>query len=214
MAVAAHTRPSLSIPLRIVLAVGVVVATLLGLWVTGGLITDDFRASMALTALWFALAGAGAFVVSRARPDLRLAVGGTFVATVVVVGGVLTWTTFRDVTVNERVARAGGGNVAVAAGSFRGIAHETTGRAEVVELQGGARRLTLTDFETDPGPDLYVYLVPGRGDGSVDGGTRIARLKGNVGNQQYDLPAGVPVEGSTVVIWCRAFSVAFGTATL
>jgi hypothetical protein len=214
MAISADSSPPLPSPVRVVLALAVVAVTLLGLWVTGGLITDDFRASMALTALWFGGAGAGAFVVSRRRRDLLLPVGGAFLATVAVVGGFLAWTSFRDVTVNERVVAAGGGNVVVADGAFTGAAHPTSGRAGVIEAEGGGRTLTLTDFETDPGPDLYVYIVPGRNAGSVDGGTRIARLKGNRGDQQYDLPRGLAVEGSTVVIWCRAFSVAFGTASL
>jgi hypothetical protein len=39
-------------------------------------------------------------------------------------------------------------------------------------------------------------------------------LKGNRGDQQYEIPAGVRVSGRTLVIWCRAFSAAFGSARL
>jgi len=40
-------------------------------------------------------------------------------------------------------------------------------------------------------------------------------LKGNIGNQQYELPGDVTVSRySTVVIWCRAFSVLFARAPL
>ena len=80
----------------------------------------------------------------------------------------------------------------------------------------GSRALTLTPFRTDPGPDLYVYVVPRPApDGDVDGGTRLARLKGNVGDQQYALPADLELgEAATVAIRCRAFSVAFGAAAL
>ena len=40
-------------------------------------------------------------------------------------------------------------------------------------------------------------------------------LKGNVGDQNYDLPAGVDLTVyRSVTIWCRRFSVNFGTAPL
>ena len=38
-------------PAIVLLAIVVVLA---GMWIAGGVVTDDFRASMALTALWFA----------------------------------------------------------------------------------------------------------------------------------------------------------------
>jgi len=50
---------------------------------------------------------------------------------------------------------------------------------------------------------------------SLGGATRIGALKGNVGNQQYLLPADLELaDAATVVVWCRAFSVSFGAATL
>jgi hypothetical protein len=71
-------------------------------------------------------------------------------------------------------------------------------------------------FTTDNGPDLFVYLVPpDAADGTVDGFVDLGRLKGNQGDQQYDVPAGVDVgPGWRVVIWCRAFSVNFTEAAL
>ena len=71
--------------------------------------------------------------------------------------------------------------------------------------------VTLTQFQTDPGPDVRVYLVPDPG-GSIKDAVDLGGLKGNKGNQQYDVPAGA--EAGAVVIWCRAFTVAFGTAKL
>ena len=87
----------------------------------------------------------------------------------------------------------------------------------MIDLADGGRRLTLTDLRTDNGPDLLVYLVPGSSntEGSVDGGTSLGRLKGNIGTQQYEIPEGVSLaSGASVVIWCRAFTVAFGVAQL
>ncbi|HLF68432.1 MAG TPA: DM13 domain-containing protein [Gaiellaceae bacterium] len=213
MAIDRTTAPPLSAPLwlRALLAPVSAAVVLAGIWLTGGVLTDDFRLSMALTALWFALVVAGGIVVWRGAPALRLPVTAVAIGTFVLVGAYLGLASVRDVTVNERVATG----PAALEGTFVELAHATEGVARVVETPSG-RVLTLTGFRTDPGPDLYVYVVPGHVDGaSVDGGRRIARLKGNVGNQQYDLPADLDLEaGGTVVVWCRAFSVGFGAARL
>jgi hypothetical protein len=197
--------------LRILAVPAAAALVLAGIWVAGGVVTDDFRASMALTAGWFGLVAAGAVLAWRRVPGLRPAAVAA-VLTFVAVGGWLALASIRDVEVNERVAAG----PALSAGAFRGLAHPTEGRARIVEQADGTRVLTLTDFRTDPGPDLYVYAVPGQSDGGdVDGGVQLGRLKGNVGNQQYALPADFdPSQGASVVIWCRAFSVSFGAAQL
>lgn len=213
MAVDAPPVPTASsLWLRFLLAPLSAAVVLLGIWVTGGVVTNDFRASMALTALWFAAVVAAAALVWRRRPSLRLPVSAVAVGTFVLVGGYLALASVRDVTVNERVTTG----PALVEGTFFDLAHPAEGTARVVESSRGARVLTLTGFRTDPGPDLYVYVRSGESDGEdVEGATRIARLKGNVGNQQYALPPKLDVaSGATVVIWCRAFSVAFGAARL
>ena len=195
----------------------VVVAFLVGLWVTAGLITDDFKLSMGLTTAWVAICAAVAFLVSRRWPSLRLPVGGTLAAVVVLVFGYLTLTTFNDKTVNEVVASAtpATGNAELASGEFSSVAHSTSGTAAIVELANGERVLTLTNFETDAGPDLFVYLGTGAAQGELGDSVRLAGLKGNKGNQQYPVRADIDLGAYTkVVIWCRAFSVNFGEALL
>jgi hypothetical protein len=71
--------------------------------------------------------------------------------------------------------------------------------------------LTLVGFRTAAGPDLRVRIVPVTSRG-VGEGKDLGALKGNKGDQQYAVPAGSPT--GRVVIWCRAFSVAFGSADL
>ncbi len=80
----------------------------------------------------------------------------------------------------------------------------------------GRVKLQLVDLDTDAGPDLRVYLVSGGYDGGdVEEHVDVGQLKGNQGTQQYEVPAGVDTSRySTVLIWCRAFSVAFGAADL
>lgn len=207
-----HAEPQPHFPLwaRLGAPLLAIVVVLLGIWVTGGLLTDDFRSSMVLTAVWFALVAGAGYLVWTRLPDFRLTAVAALAA-FLVVGGVLFLGTVRSTTVNEVVATG----PAALGGSFEPRAHETSGAAAIVE-QGAGRVLTLTDFRTDAGPDLFVYLVPGRTQGeAVDGGTRLGRLKGNIGNQQYALPEGLSLgDGATVVIWCRAFSVSFGAAQL
>jgi hypothetical protein len=197
--------------LRVLAAPAVVAVFLLGLWVFAGVVSNDFELSMALTAGWFALAGAVALALGWRYRGLRVPVTGTFLLTALVVGGVLAWTTFRDTTVSERVAAG----TPIVSGTFVGLAHPTEGRVAVVEVGGAERRLTLTGFQTDPGPDLFVYLVAGGNPEDVDDHESLGSLRGNKGNQQYTIPPGVDTERyDTVVIWCRAFSVAFGSASL
>jgi hypothetical protein len=188
---------------RIVLVPVVAGITVLGVWVAGGVLTNDFRASMALTALWLALAGAAAFVLSWRRRALRAPVGATFLVTAAAIGGFLGWTTLRDRVVNERVVSG----VASAQGVFRSAEHRTTGTAAIV-----GRYLVLRDLDTSPGPDLRVRLSESEDAGH---GKDLGGLKGNRGTQQYALPPGVDLARyDTVVIWCRAFSATFGTARL
>lgn len=112
------------------------------------------------------------------------------------------------------------GAVQVAAGAFEGHNnHRVTGSATVYELDDGSRTLRLEPFESENGPDLVVYLTAADhadddaalGDDFVD----LGGLKGNVGNQNYDVPADVDLDRyDTAVIWCRRFTVSFGAADL
>lgn len=195
------------------LAVPATVAVVaLGVWVAGALISDDMNVAMALTAVWFAVVGIACLLLVRARRDLLAPVLGTFVVAVGAIGFWLAYESLVDDRVNETVAVAAGGNTQLSSGGFESGAHETTGTAAVVELAGGGRVLTLTGFETDPGPDLRVYLSTDR---DASESEDLGALKGNKGNQQYEIPSGVDLGRlSTVVIWCRAFSVEFGSARL
>jgi hypothetical protein len=196
--------------LPVVPAGGLVV---LGIWIAGGVITNDFRASMGLTALWLVLSLTAAALVVRRWRSLAAPVLIAVLGTWGVAGGYLAWTTLRGTTVHERIALPGDGNVLLAAGSFTSGEHTTTGRAVIIRLASGRRVLTL-DLRTSPGPDLRVYLVPGDG-GDVSDHRDLGGLKGNRGTQQYDVPADAALARySAVVVYCRAFSAPFGAAVL
>jgi Electron transfer DM13 len=109
--------------------------------------------------------------------------------------------------------------VELAAGSFVSLDHATSGTARVLELADGRRFVRLEGFETENGPDLYVYLstnaVNGPEGAFDDDITNLGRLQGNIGDQNYELPADAdPAAYATVVIWCDRFDSAFGAAEL
>ena len=107
----------------------------------------------------------------------------------------------------------------LARGTFVPIDHATSGAAVITDLGGGRRVLRLEDFETSNGPDLFVYLT-GATIGSSeqeydDEIVNLGRLKGNIGNQNYDIPPEVDLAAfASVVIWCDRFNSAFGAAPI
>jgi hypothetical protein len=100
-------------------------------------------------------------------------------------------------------------------GSFIGVGdgiHDAQGIAKVIPIEGGGDILRLENLTVTNGPDLYVYLST---DKSASDFVNLGRLKANIGNQNYPIPTGTDMtKYDTVLIWCRAFSVLFGSAEL
>jgi hypothetical protein len=120
-------------------------------------------------------------------------------------------------------ATMGTGNIAPApllAGDFHKGAHDTSGMAAIYSGSDGSQTLRLTNFKTSNGPDVHVYLVAANDATDSDmvtkaGFTDLGSLKGNEGDQNYEVPAGVNLaKYRAVTIWCKRFSVNFGTAPL
>jgi hypothetical protein len=111
-------------------------------------------------------------------------------------------------------AQRTGAPVAVTAGEFASLDHPTSGRAYLVVQPDGSRILRIEDLDTDNGPDLRVVLSTAEvGSGSYDDLVELGRLKGNIGNQNYEIPADLDLTTvRSVVIWCERFSSAFGEA--
>jgi hypothetical protein len=190
---------------------------LVGLWLFAGVLAPGYYSSFVLSAVWFVLALVVLGAVRRRVPALNRPLRVTYLATAVVLVVVVSLTTFRDDTVDEEVVAAGAGNEQVASGEFSGKAHDASGTAAVVRLADGSTNLTFTDLDTDNGPDLRVYLVAGdvESDADVEDFRDLGALKGNKGTQQYAVPADVDLDRyATVVVWCRAVSIAFATAEL
>ena len=110
---------------------------------------------------------------------------------------------------------AGRAPVELAQGEFAGAdGHAGSGIASVIQEPSGQRLVTFTDFDVDPGVDVDVYLVPGDGS-DVSDRIDLGNLKGNVGDQQYEIPADASLSRySTVVLWCKPFTVRIAVARL
>ncbi len=202
-------------------------------------------AAIAMVIAWFAIVAIVALIYLRRRPDQRLAVLGTLGGVLLATVAIGYWTGFRDQAVDEEVVMASGraaageraaglagvgaegagsakgqekpasdDPVSLAGGTFVGQdGHAGSGKAEVVESPGGERNLVFTEFDVDPGVDVEVYLTPDPG--SVDDRVELGGLKGNVGDQQYAIPADADLgRYDSVVLWCTPFTVRIATAEL
>ena len=84
-----------------------------------------------------------------------------------------------------------------------------------MERPDGTRVVLFEDFEVENGPDYLVYLVAGDANYDAGAGVEIAPLQGNVGDQQYEVPAELAdTQPLTVLIWCRAFDTNIAGATV
>jgi hypothetical protein len=107
--------------------------------------------------------------------------------------------------------------VRVTTGGFYGIDHSADGTAAVYEQDGTFVLRFEDDTDIQNGPDLYVWMLPAD---DYDGGAPpdfldLGKIKGNVGGQNYALPATFdPDVHRFVLIWCERFSVPFAAAPL
>ena len=112
--------------------------------------------------------------------------------------------------------------VALASGNFRDADsfHRGSGEATIYQLPDGSHLLRLEDFMVTNGPDLRVLLAESgdpmtREELQSGGYTHLAKLKGNIGNQNYEIPADIDLsEQNSVIIYCMPFHVLFSVAPL
>ncbi len=96
--------------------------------------------------------------------------------------------------------------------------HQGSGTATIYQLEDGSHVLRLEGFEVTNGPELHVLLVPDadpQGRDDITGYVDLGGLKGNIGDQNYEIPSGTDVSGyGSVVIYCEPFHVIFSVAIL
>lgn len=113
--------------------------------------------------------------------------------------------------------------IELSSGTLVSHEHETSGTIRVIQLPDGSRQLAIEDLETTNGPDVHVWLSAGPVVEGFDGWftagghpyVDLGMIKGNQGNQLYDIPADVDLAAyPSVDLWCVQFSVSFGAAAL
>jgi hypothetical protein len=139
------------------------------------------------------------------------------------------WWAFRPekLFINQRVNEAAPAALssepeALYTGKLEGKVHQTSGRATIYNTADGKEYLRLSDFTTSNGPDVHVLLVRAEGKaleselvkGDLDS-VELGALKGNQGDQNYDLPKAADLNKyQAVVIYCERFHAIFGVAKL
>ena len=111
--------------------------------------------------------------------------------------------------------------VLLAQGSFVDIDafYQGEGNAAIFTLPTGERILRFEDFQVTNGPDLHVILSkhpnPTNRDEIGTDYIDLGSLKGNIGNQNYEIPADIDLsEYQSIVIYCVPFHVLFSVAPL
>jgi hypothetical protein len=151
----------------------------------------------------------------------RLKAGAVLLIAVLAVSG---WYAFRperafiDVAVSEAMPPEA--LALQSRGQFVPGAHEGAGQAHIYRRADGSHVVRFSGFRTLNGPDVRVYLL---GTANVESRKQLADagfldlgpLKGNVGDQNYEVPVGTEMTRYVAVaVWCRRFGVNFTTAAL
>ena len=204
-------------------------------------VAETKDAALVLSILWAGLVSIPFLLAARRRRELAVPVIGALVVGAVAGGFAYWYWSIRDTRVDEDVtvatvevegvaqAAALRGEpeqqrparemprepVMLAEGTFSGAdGHSGSGVATVVGHPDGSRSVTFTEFDVDPGVKVEVYLVPGDGS-DVSDRVELGSLKGNVGDQEYEIPADADLmTHHTVVLWCVPFTVRIAVAPL
>ena len=108
----------------------------------------------------------------------------------------------------------------LAKGEFHNGDKTGSGTTTIYQLADGKRVLRLSNFAVDNGPDLHVRLIAAADATDTASVAKtdhveLGKLKGNKGDQNYDVPEIVDLGKYRVVsIWCNRFSVNFAAAPL
>ncbi len=214
-----------------------VVAAMLALIAAGSVVlqrevAETMTEALLLSIAWAGIVGLAFLVYAWPRGILPQVMAGLAVGAVIA-GGSYYWFSVRDEEVDEDVVTAAqtaqgaqaqrglagsiqgtSGNTTLASGSFQGEdGHDGAGMATVVQEAGGGRVLTFTDFDVDPGAAVEVWLTTGPNE--TEDRVELGGLKGNVGNQQYEIPSDADLNRhGTVVLYCTPFTVRIAVADL
>lgn len=123
----------------------------------------------------------------------------------------------QDITINETMIMNINQRIQNKAliGNFIGVGdgiHNAEGLAKILTLSNGSQILRLENFKSTNGPDVHLYLSNNK---QANDFIDLGRLKANNGNQNYLIPMDIDFNHYRyVIIWCKPFSVLFGSAHL
>ena len=112
------------------------------------------------------------------------------------------------------------GPVLLSSSEWISLGHPGSGTVLVYRQPDGSHVVRFEDLEVSNGPDLLVILsaaplVDDRNAYSQVEYLSLGDLKGNIGNQNYVVPAEVNLDDyQTVAIWCRRFDYTFNAADI
>src|SRR3989344_4202384 len=136
---------------------------------------------------------------------------------VIIIGLFVLWYFLSPLFIDERVSEespfSSGEKISIYSGNFvdADSFHKVKGKADIFETDA-KKYLRFEDFESTNGPDLKVYLSDDLKAGKYKS---LGDLKGNIGNQNYEIPGDVNVSDyKYALIWCEQFSVLFGYSEL
>ena len=90
--------------------------------------------------------------------------------------------------------------------------HNAEGLVRVIPLGDGSTILRLENFKSTNGPNVHLYLAT---DKAASNFIDLGKLKANNGNQNYNIPHETDLtKYNMALIWCKDFSVLFGSAQL
>lgn len=163
--------------------------------------------------------GSPLFISKSVSEDFPTQAGGV---TAVEIEQVMTIMAKTNEEMNEDMPAMNAEPTLWASGSLRDgeSFHKGSGQVNIYQLENDSYLLRLENLNVTNGPALHVYLSehanPMNGnDIETNGFVDLSSLKGNMGNQNYEIPAGTDLSNiKSVVIYCKTFSVVFSVAAL
>jgi Electron transfer DM13 len=117
----------------------------------------------------------------------------------------------KEEVVSVPPAEVSKGLTTVLTGTFASSAHPTSGTVKLAKDDTGKKFLVFDAFKTDAGPDLRIYLADDLK------ATSFTEITNQVSSGTFQLPVDAAINTDTkrkVLIWCKQFSVLFGSADL
>ncbi|UCH88137.1 MAG: DM13 domain-containing protein [Thermoplasmata archaeon] len=136
------------------------------------------------------------------------------IAIIVVISVIALWIFFDDddlTELNDPSPLGTGNSTVILNGTFQSLDHHVEGSTLLIKSDDNYI-LRFEDFESDTGPDIFIYLSA---DLNAEDYIDLGKIKAYKGNINYDVPSDTDFEKyNKVLVWCEPFEVVFGYAEL